>query len=119
MTTPYEQMTDEQLEALTESVLDEHEAGTARFASHGDAARHTVGTVPISLRIPAPLLESIKAAGAARGVPYQRLIKVWLEDALARNAPDTLPQPVTLRLTPEAVTRLRESGSLDIHLEAV
>lgn len=112
-------MTDDELEALTERVIAEHEAGTARFHARGTAAGRTTGTVPISLRIPTPLLESIKEAASARGLPYQRLIKVWLEESLARNAPDTLPQPVTLRLTPEASTRLRESGSIDIHLEAI
>jgi len=119
MTTPYEHMTDEELEVLTEHALDEHESGTARFHPRDEAARRTTGTVPISLRVPAALLERVKAAAAARGMPYQRLIKVYLEDALARNAPEVIPQPVILRLSPEEITRLQESGSLDIHLEAI
>jgi len=119
MTTPYEQMTDEELEALTEHALDDHETGTARFQPRGETARRTTGTVPISLRVPAALLEQVKAAAGARGMPYQRLMKVWLEDALERNAPAVISQPVILRLSPEEVTRLRESGSIDIHLEAI
>lgn len=37
-------------------------------------------TQAISLRLPAHLLERIKAAANARDVPYQSLIKVWLEE---------------------------------------
>lgn len=37
-------------------------------------------TKAISLRLPAHLLERIKAAANARDVPYQSLIKVWLEE---------------------------------------
>lgn len=37
-------------------------------------------TQSISLRLPARLLERIKAAANARDVPYQSLIKVWLEE---------------------------------------
>ena len=37
-------------------------------------------TRTISLRLPQHLLDSIKAAANARDVPYQSLIKVWLEE---------------------------------------
>ncbi len=37
-------------------------------------------TQSISLRLPAHLLERIKTAANARDVPYQSLIKVWLEE---------------------------------------
>ncbi|MCC7059542.1 MAG: BrnA antitoxin family protein [Burkholderiaceae bacterium] len=37
-------------------------------------------TRTISLRLPQHLLESIKAAANARDVPYQSLIKVWLQE---------------------------------------
>ncbi len=36
----------------------------------------------ISLRLPVHTLERIKAAANARDVPYQSLIKVWLEEKL-------------------------------------
>ena len=39
-------------------------------------------TNTISLRLPQHLLDSIKAAANARDVPYQSLIKVWLQDKL-------------------------------------
>ena len=37
-------------------------------------------TESISLRLPMHLLERIKAAANSRDVPYQSLIKVWLEE---------------------------------------
>jgi predicted DNA binding CopG/RHH family protein len=39
-------------------------------------------TQTISLRLPAHLLEGIKAAANSRDVPYQSLIKVWLQEKL-------------------------------------
>ncbi len=38
------------------------------------------GTQAISLRLPVHLLETIKVAAHKRDVPYQSLIKVWLEE---------------------------------------
>ncbi|MFM8353474.1 MAG: BrnA antitoxin family protein [Gammaproteobacteria bacterium] len=37
-------------------------------------------TKTISLRLPQHLLDAIKAAAIARDVPYQSLIKVWLQE---------------------------------------
>ena len=39
-------------------------------------------TKTISLRLPRHLLDSIKAAANSRDVPYQSLIKVWLQEKL-------------------------------------
>ena len=39
-------------------------------------------TQTISLRLPQHLLDSIKSAANARYVPYQSLIKVWLQEKL-------------------------------------
>ena len=39
-------------------------------------------TKTISLRLPKHLLDSIKTAANARDVPYQSLIKVWLQEKL-------------------------------------
>jgi predicted DNA binding CopG/RHH family protein len=41
-----------------------------------------LSTKTISLRLPQHLLDSIKAAANARDVPYQSLIKVWLQEKL-------------------------------------
>ena len=42
-------------------------------------------TKTISLRLPQHLLDSIKAAANARDVPYQSLIKVWLQEKIAAS----------------------------------
>ena len=39
-------------------------------------------TKTISLRLPQHLLDDIKVAANARDVPYQSLIKVWLQEKL-------------------------------------
>jgi len=39
-------------------------------------------TQSISLRLPVSLLESIKVAANSRDVPYQSLIKIWLNEKL-------------------------------------
>jgi len=39
-------------------------------------------TQTISLRLPQHLLDSIRVAANARDVPYQSLIKVWLQEKL-------------------------------------
>ncbi|HWK75085.1 MAG TPA: BrnA antitoxin family protein [Povalibacter sp.] len=39
-------------------------------------------TKTISLRLPESLLDAIKVAANARDVPYQSLIKVWLQEKL-------------------------------------
>ena len=44
-------------------------------------------TKTISLRLPRHLLEGIKAAANSRDVPYQSLIKVWLQERLLQPAP--------------------------------
>ncbi len=40
-------------------------------------------TRSISLRLPLRMLERIKAEANARDVPYQSLIKIWLEEKLS------------------------------------
>lgn len=113
----YEGMSQDELEENVDSALADHESGKARFEPLGDRARRTTGTVPINMRVPPRLLEQVKAAAASRGVPYQRLIKTWLEEAIARNAPEVLQPAVRLRLTQDQVARLTDSG-LDIHVES-
>ena len=43
-------------------------------------------TRTISLRLPAHLLDGIKAAANSRDVPYQSLIKVWLQEKLQQRS---------------------------------
>jgi predicted DNA binding CopG/RHH family protein len=42
-------------------------------------------TQAISLRLPKHLLDTIKAAANLRDVPYQSLIKVWLQEKVQRR----------------------------------
>lgn len=42
-------------------------------------------TRTISLRLPQHLLDSIKTAANARDVPYQSLIKVWLQEKIEHH----------------------------------
>jgi predicted DNA binding CopG/RHH family protein len=42
-------------------------------------------TKTISLRLPRHLLDAIKTAANARDVPYQSLIKVWLQEKVQRS----------------------------------
>lgn len=42
-------------------------------------------TKTISLRLPQHLLDAIKTAANARDVPYQSLIKVWLQEKVHRG----------------------------------
>lgn len=42
-------------------------------------------TNTISLRLPKHLLDAIKAAANARDVPYQSLIKVWLQEKVGNQ----------------------------------
>jgi predicted DNA binding CopG/RHH family protein len=59
-------------------------------AEHVDWSKAKRATLPnlkpttktISLRLPQHLLDSIKVAANARDVPYQSLIKVWLQEKL-------------------------------------
>ena len=45
-----------------------------------DPAMLKPSTTTISIRLPQSLLDSIKLAANARDVPYQSLIKVWLQE---------------------------------------
>ena len=62
-------------------------------AAHLDWSKARPATLPnlkpstetISLRLPLHLLEAIKSAANARDVPYQSLIKVWLQEKVGRR----------------------------------
>ena len=62
-------------------------------ADHFDWARAVVATFPnlnpstttISIRLPEPLLDELKALANERDVPYQSLMKVFLAERIARE----------------------------------
>ena len=63
------------------------------MADHFDWARAVVATFPnlrpstttISIRLPEPLLDELKALANERDVPYQSLMKIFLADRIARE----------------------------------
>jgi predicted DNA binding CopG/RHH family protein len=73
--------TDREADAFLEqdlSDLDFLQFKPARFEFQTKAAR-------LNMRLPAPLLDAVKARAEARGVPYTRFIREVLEQALARS----------------------------------
>tara|TARA_R110002073_G_scaffold78785_2_gene189734 strand:- start:187 stop:429 length:243 start_codon:yes stop_codon:yes gene_type:complete len=42
----------------------------------------------VSMRLPEGLLAAVKAEASRRGIPYQRLIREWLERGLRSSASD-------------------------------
>jgi predicted DNA binding CopG/RHH family protein len=63
---------------------------TADYFDWSKAVRPTFpdlrpSTVAISIRLPVPLLEELKALANERDVPYQSLMKVYLADQVARQ----------------------------------
>ncbi len=72
--------TDEEAEAFLAqdlSDLDFSQFKPVRFEFQSKAAR-------LNMRLPAPLLDAVKARAAARGVPYTRFVREVLEQALAK-----------------------------------
>jgi len=70
-------------EAVERAYWESHDS-----TNHLDWSKAKLATLPnlkpttktISLRLPQHLLESIKVAANARDVPYQSLIKIWLQE---------------------------------------
>ncbi|MCE7983660.1 MAG: hypothetical protein DYG89_21000 [Caldilinea sp. CFX5] len=50
-------------------------------------------TSPVDLRLRTDLLVAIEALAERRGIPYQRLMQIWLFNMLRQEAPDLLPHP--------------------------
>lgn len=44
-------------------------------------------TARVNMRLPQPLIDTIKARAAERGIPYQRLIREAIEYAVRRQPP--------------------------------
>jgi predicted DNA binding CopG/RHH family protein len=61
------------------SDLDFSQFKPARFEFEKKAAQ-------LNMRVPQPLLEAVKARAKARGIPYTRLIRETLEQALSTRA---------------------------------
>ena len=64
---------------------------TTGYFDHAKSVRAVLpnlkpSTRTISLRLPVHLLDGIKAAANTRDVPYQSLIKVWLQEKLQQRS---------------------------------
>jgi predicted DNA binding CopG/RHH family protein len=75
-------------EAEERTFWESHDSGD--YVDWGKAAKVVMPnlkptTQTISLRLPLHLLETIKAAANARDVPYQSLIKVWLQEKVDQH----------------------------------
>jgi predicted DNA binding CopG/RHH family protein len=70
--------TDEEAEAFLDQDLSTLDFTQFRPVTWETAAKDA----RINMRIPEPLLNAIKAKAAARGIPYQRLIRELLEAAV-------------------------------------
>ncbi len=69
---PYDELSDDEFEREILDALDQ-------------------STIKISLRVPKKLLERTKTAASNRGVPYQALIKVLIDQGVARLEHTTTP----------------------------
>ena len=58
-------------------------------------------TERVNMRLPAPLLEGVKARAAQAGMPYQRYIRLALEEALARPAATKAAQKAPKKSAPK------------------
>jgi len=83
----YAHMTVEELEELSAAVDARRQAEGRPPTLLGDRALRTAGTVPISLRLPAPLLAQLRREAELRDVPYQRLLIKLVGQGLEQLAP--------------------------------
>ena len=108
------------------------EAGERQFwethdsADYVDWSRASIVSLPnlkpstetISLRLPAPLLNDLKALANKRDVPYQSLLKVFVADRVAeewrssqhRGALSKAPQPTSRRRQKAAIKPARRAA---------
>lgn len=85
MTKPREPIPRFETEAQEHAFWEDAAQDSTGFVDWASAQRATLpnlkpSTKTISLRLPQHLLDAVKAAANARDVPYQSLIKVWLQE---------------------------------------
>lgn len=85
MTKPRKPIPRFETEAQERAFWEDAAQDSTGFVDWSNAQRVTLpnlkpSTKTISLRLPQHLLDAVKAAANARDVPYQSLIKVWLQE---------------------------------------
>jgi predicted DNA binding CopG/RHH family protein len=76
-------------QATAAHFYDTHEFTAEALDALPDASAEFTGafvrTRPISIRFPEPMLAELKRVAAQKGVAYQALIKVWLDERLQQE----------------------------------
>lgn len=49
-------------------------------------------TTRLTIKLPAPYVEAIRAYADRKGLTYQTVVRAWLLDRLRQEAPDLVPQ---------------------------
>lgn len=70
---------------FTAEALDRLPDATEQFAGSSVRMR------PVSIRFPEPMLDELKSLAARKGVAYQALIKIWLDERLQRERRHAAP----------------------------
>jgi predicted DNA binding CopG/RHH family protein len=92
---------DEEAEAFLEQDLSELDFSQFKPVRFEFAPK----TERVNMRLPAPLLEGVKARAAQAGMPYQRYIRLALEEALARPAATKAAQKTQKKSAPKPVRK--------------
>lgn len=80
--------------SCAKEIVDYDNTDTSGFVKTGNPLRlsdigvnlpTTPPTQVVSIRLPTPLLNELRAMGSAQDVPYQALIKLFLADAVAKR----------------------------------
>jgi predicted DNA binding CopG/RHH family protein len=121
-------MSDEELKALVEPVWDrspaewsedqlnaevelDHRLGV-RGETSAEMDRHPPRTVPISIRMPADLLNRVREVARQRHTPYQRLIRELVEAGLAANT-----KPLArLEVSAELLSRIADERAVIVEV---
>lgn len=114
---PPGQWSEDQLRADTELYRRERDAEGGFVPETNEQIAAHPGTVHISLRMPAGLLERLRVEAERRGTRYQTLMKELLEEGLDRPFGAPRPDAVHVRLSLADLIQLGQGRSLAIDLD--
>jgi len=99
----YPDMTDDELNAELDVMVAESKRSGRHFKKLGKVATQLDRTVPISIRVPARLLQRLRDEASRRQVPYQRLMLNLAEAALDADEGRALPPTITVPVDADAL----------------